>query len=118
MANTSFTQQALAANASFQTRVRNALATVAWQVLNEDPGTPNNQARVIYARGVIQNLQGAAIAISPWLVDRPNLFQFETSFDFPSGDVVTASGDADIESQLASDWNVLAGSSPAVPPLP
>jgi len=118
MANTSFTQQALAANASFQTRVRNALATVAWQVLNEDPATPNYQARVVYARAVIYNLQGTAIQIAPWLVDRPNLFQFETSFDFPSGDVVTASGDADIESQLASDWNVLAGVPSFVTPGP
>jgi hypothetical protein len=109
MANDSFTQQALAANASFQTRVRNALATVAWQVLNEDPATANNAARVLYARSVIYNLQAAAVQIAPWLVDRPNLFQFETSFDFPSNDVVTASGDADIESQLATDWNVLSG---------
>jgi hypothetical protein len=118
MANSSFTQQALAANASFQTRVRNALATVAWQVLNEPASTPNNTARVVYARGVINNLQGTAVQIAPWLVDRPNLFQFETSFDFPSGDVVTASGDADIESQLATDWDTLAGVSPVPPPLP
>jgi hypothetical protein len=109
MANTSFTQQALAANASFQTRVRNALATVAWQVLNEEATVPNNYQRVVYARSVINNLQFTAVQISPWLVDRPNVFQFETSFDFPSGDVVSATGDADIESQLATDWDVLAG---------
>jgi hypothetical protein len=115
MANTAYTQQALAANTNFQTRVRNAMATVAWQVLGEDPATPNNAARVSYARTVINNLQGNAMQISPWLVDRPNLVAFETSFDFPSGNVVTASGDADIESQLATDWNVLAGTLP--PPV-
>jgi hypothetical protein len=109
VANDSFTQQALAANLSFQTRVRNALATVAWQVLNEAASTPNNAARVLYARSVIYNLTAAAIQISPWLVDRPNVFQFETSFDFPSNDVVSATGDADIESQLATDWDVLSG---------
>lgn len=115
MANSSYTQQALAANLNFQTRVRNALATVAWQVLNEDPATPNHQARESYARTVISNLPMSAASVSPWLVDRPNLIAFDTTFDFPSGDVVTASGDADIESQLASDWNVLAGTPPPTP---
>jgi hypothetical protein len=118
MANDSYTQQALAANATFQTRVKNALATVAWQVLNEDVSTPGNTARVQYARQVINNLQGSAMQVAPWLVDRPNLFQFETSFDFPSGDVVTQSGDADIESQLATDWDVLAGVTSTPPPVP
>lgn len=112
MANTAYTQQALASNANFQTRVRNAISTVAWQVLNEPADTPNNKARVNYARSVIANLQMAAVTISPWLVDRPNLFGFETTYDFPSGNVVTASGDADIESQIATDWDVLAGTMP------
>jgi hypothetical protein len=40
---------------------------------------------------------------------RTNLFNFTTSFDFQRGAVVTASGDADIESQLATDWDHLAG---------
>lgn len=112
MANTSYTQQALAVDPNFQVRVKNALATVAWQILNEPTDTPNNTMRVAYARSVIQNLPMYAGQICPWLVDRPNLFQFETSFNFPSGHVVTASGDADIESQIASDWNVLAGTPP------
>lgn len=115
MANSAYTQQALAADLNFQTRVRNALATVSWQVLNEDPATPNNLSRVAYARSVINNLPLAAQSISPWLVDRPNLIAFDTTYDFPAGAVVTASGDADIESQLMTDWNVLAGSPPVIP---
>jgi hypothetical protein len=109
MANDSFTQQRLAADATFQGRVRAALATVAWQVLNEDPATPNHANRLTYARNVITNLTFGAQTASPWLVERPNLRAFETSYDFESGTVVTAAADADIESQIATDWDVLAG---------
>lgn len=109
MANSSYTQQALAADAHFQLRVRAALATVAWQVLNETPQPPNYTARSNFARGVLGNLAGFANQIAPWLVMRTNLFAFTTSYDFPAGAVVTASGDADIEAQLSTDWDEIAG---------
>jgi hypothetical protein len=111
--NDSYTQQRLAADILFQGRVRSALANVAWQVLGEDPATANHDARVKYARAVIDSLTGAAQTIAAWVVERPNLLSFATSYDFPSGQVVTAAGDADIESQLLTDWDILAGTSPA-----
>lgn len=109
MANDSFTQQALAVDPRFRQRVKAALAKIAWQVLNEDSGTANHTARAAYARSVISNIDGAALQVAPWLVMRTNVFAFATSYDFQQGAVVTASGDADIESQLATDWDHLSG---------
>lgn len=109
MPNDAFTQQALAADQRFRLRVREALAKIAWQVLGEDPETANHAARAAYARSVISHLDAIAGQIAPWLVVRENVFNFTTSYDFSIGAVVTASGDADIESQLSTDWNHLAG---------
>ncbi len=53
MANDSFSQQALANDARFRQRVKNALATIAWQVLTEDPATTGHAARATFARLVI-----------------------------------------------------------------
>jgi hypothetical protein len=109
MANSAHTQQALADDPRFQKRVSAALAKIAWEVLGESDATPNHAERAAYARQVINGINGTAAQIAPWLVMRTNLFAFETSYDFAEGAVVTASGDADIESQLASDWSEMAG---------
>ena len=109
MANDSFTQQALAADLSFHGRVRSALSSVAFQVMNEDPSTPSHATRATYARNVINSLQLVAPQISLWLVDRPNVLSADTSYDFQKGNVVSAATDPAIESQLMTDWNVLAG---------
>jgi len=109
MANDTFTQQALAQDSRFLERVRGNLATVAFSVLNEAANTPSHSQRAAYARSVINNLQLAATQISSWLVERPNLMAFETSYNFPAAAIVTAAGDADIQSQLLTDWNVLSG---------
>jgi len=109
VANNTYTQQALASDQNFQIRVRGSLATVAWQVLEEDAGVPFHEQRAAYARTVIGNLGFVAPSVSAWLVERPNLMAFETSYSFPAAAVVTAAGDADIQSQLLTDWNVLSG---------
>lgn len=109
-ANNSYSQQALAADANFRKRLAAALATVAWQVINEDEQTANHEQRKNYARAtVLPNLAGTAAQIAPWMVMRPNVLNFATTYDFALGAVVTASGDADLESQIAADWNILAG---------
>jgi len=108
-ANNAFTQQALAADPRFRLRLQNALANVAWQVLEEDPATPHHVERATYARTVNQNPPGMAQQLAPSFVNRPNVMNFETSYSFDVGAVVTASGDADIQSQLMTDWNNMAG---------
>src|SRR5262245_33169709 len=109
MANDAYTQQALGRDPNFMTRVRANLMAVAWQVMDESPTTPDHSARAGYARQVINNPDATAQTISAWVVMRPNVFSFETSFSFPAGAVVSAAGDLDIQSQLMSDWNDLAG---------
>jgi hypothetical protein len=109
MPNDAFTQQRLAQDLSFQGRVRGAISRVAFEVLEEDPATPNHTQRATFARQVLTNLQYSPSQVSPWLAERPNLVGAVTSFDFPSGNVVTTATDADIESQLHTDWDHLAG---------
>jgi hypothetical protein len=109
MANDSYSQQQLAQDPKFQGRVRAGLATVAWQVLNEDAAVPDHDVRARYANFVLSNLTGQAQSVAPSLVHRPNLMAFETTFDFRAAAVVSAAGDADIESQLMTDWSKMAG---------
>lgn len=120
MPNDSFTQQALAADPHFRQRVRSALSTVAWQVETEDPGTANHDHRIGYSRQVIRNLDGELTVLLPNFVFRPNVLNFETSyvfeFEFQAGQVVTAAADADLMSQIATDWDELAAAAGFVDP--
>jgi hypothetical protein len=112
MPNNARTQQVLAQDPHFRSRVRNALTTVAWQILDEDPSTENHFNRANYANVVLRTADAETAAIVPAFVNRPNVFQFDTSyvfdFDAAAGHVATAAGDADLMSQLATDWDDLA----------
>jgi hypothetical protein len=109
MPNDAFSQQALAADRRFQQRLQNALTKIAWQVLEEDPSTLHHAERADYAHTVNQNPQVTAQQLASSFVNRPNVIQFTTSYDFIVGGTVTAAGDPDIESQLMTDWNKMAG---------
>lgn len=109
MANTAYTQQALADETSFRLRLQNALTKVAWEVRDEVASVAHYAERQAYANRVINDPLNTAIGLSPSFVNRPNIFQFETTYDFAMRSAVTASGDLDIESQVRTDWNKLAG---------
>jgi hypothetical protein len=109
MPNDAFSQQSLAADARFHQRLQNALTKVAWQVLEEDALTLHHAERAAYANRVNSNPLQTAQQLAPSFVNRPNVFQFATSYDFTVGGTVTASGDPDLESQLMTDWNKMAG---------
>lgn len=112
MANNALTQQALAQDSQFRQRIKSILATVAWQVQSEDVNIPNHANREKYANQVIRQMDSEVVAVVSSLVMRPNVFSFETTFEydfeFQAGHVITAAGDLDIQSQLATDWNDLA----------
>ena len=114
--NDSYTQQQLAASPKFHERVRAVLSQVAWQIITEDPSTPEHAAREAFAQTVIGNVESYARQFAPWLVMRTNIFAAATSYDFPMAAVVTAATDAEIASQIATDWNDIAGIEPA--PVP
>jgi hypothetical protein len=130
MPNDAYMQSALANDHNFRRRVRTSFSAMAWQVTTEDPATPNYDLRVKYARQVIRNLDGELSVIMPSFVMRPNVNNFATSyfFDFVtvSGYVKSETSDADIQSQLATDWDTMAavwaGSGGAasfgMPPMP
>jgi hypothetical protein len=107
--NDSFSQTALAQEPAFQGRVRSAMSTVAWAVLNEDPSTPNHDKRAAFARTVLSNGTFAAQTAAPWLVERPNVLTAETSYDFHARAITTAATDADLVNQLTTDWDILSG---------
>jgi hypothetical protein len=109
MPNDAFTQQALAADSQFHKRLQNALTKVAWEVLEEDPSTLHHAERAAYANRVNSSPLQTAQQLAPSFVNRPNVFSFATSYNFEIGATVTASGDPDMESQLMTDWNKLAG---------
>lgn len=118
MPNDGFSQQALAADPRFRLRLANALSKVAWEILEEDPKTPFHAERAAYANKVIgsgavlsalSGPQMMAAQLAASFVNRPNIFNFETTYSFQVGAVLTASGDPDIESQLHTDWNELSG---------
>lgn len=117
MANTSFTQQSLAAAPQFLIRVRAQLITQAFVVLAETPVTnpPNTaaevavyQARRTFAKQVLQDSNREATRIVSTLVMRTNLMAGITSYDFSLNQTVTDVIDAGILSQLATDWSTFA----------
>lgn len=122
MANNAFTQQALANEPHFRTRFRAMLARVAWAVVDEADTVANHDSRLAYAQKVLRSIDTEVSSLVQSFVMRPNVFAFETTYDFDfvtqSGRVVTAAGDPDIESQLTSDWNTLAGVSGYQKPKP
>jgi hypothetical protein len=118
MPNNARTQQALAAGQHFRSRVKAALAKVAYQVLDEDPATEGHTQRANFARQSLANVEQAAYNLAPGLVMRTNVFGFATTYDFElgvNGEVITASGDIDLEAQMIADWNLYAGVTPVAP---
>lgn len=109
MANDSYTQQALAIDVRFRSRLRSALTKVAFDVLQESTGVTSHAIRLAYAQKVIGQIESYVAQLAPILVMRTNLFAATTSYDFVSGNIVTTAIDAAIESQIATDWNILAG---------
>ncbi len=75
-------------------------------VYGEDPATPNHVIRVNYARSI---LNGAGGNISNVVANSTNLVAGIITYDFTDGRIKTDVTDAAISSQIASDWNMLAG---------
>jgi len=112
MPNDTFTQQALASDPTFRKRVRSGMSAIAWQVQEEADTVPNHVNRLAYAKMVLRNLDNETGIIIQSFVMRPNVNNFATSYNYDfatqTGAVVTASGDADILSQLNTDWDDMA----------
>lgn len=104
------TQQliALGRDSAFIARTMTLVYQICAQVYGEDPATPNHSARAAYANKLLQT-QGLAGSIAPILVTRTNLANSTITYSFLDGQVQTDATDAAILSQIATDWNMLAG---------
>lgn len=105
------TQNALSNDARFRFRVKNALANVAWQVLNEGTGVADHAVRYTYARNVIQSLDAIAGQIAQFIVGRTNIITANATVDLSTGAPVVLCDvtDAALQSQISTDWSKLAG---------
>ena len=106
MSNDAFSQLALASDPRFLLRLKGACVVVAEQIFAEDPATPNHAARLALATSVLRTPESSA-AFAQFFVMRPNVIDFATTYDFHALQVTTAAGDADLQSQIATDWNTL-----------
>lgn len=106
MPNDAFSQLALAADPKFLTRLKAACLAVAEQVMVENAATPNHAARLALAVTVLKTPTRSA-DFAQLMVMRPNVLGFATSYSFMDAAVLTASGDADLQSQFATDWDTL-----------
>lgn len=110
MPNNAYTQRALANDPGFLVRLAGAMLRKAPEVLTEDNATLNHAARIAYASKVMAHADVEAAKAAPFMVMRTNVFNFDTTcqFDQDRVIVVNASGDADLEAQVLTDWNSLA----------
>lgn len=104
------TQQlvALSNDSQFRQRIRVLVLQICAQIYAEDPATASHAARVSYAEKILQ-VPSTADQLASILVTRTNLVASSITYDFTNGAVVTDASDAAILSQLATDWNLLAG---------
>lgn len=107
MANDSASQLFLAADPNFKQRLKGAFITIALQVMAESPSTTNHANRIYFAKVVIATPDTIVDKFAAEVAMRPNVVGFATSFDFHIPAAVTASGDADLQSQLSTDWDMM-----------
>lgn len=104
-------QMRLAGQTKFQQRVAYILMQEAFIVLGEATNVPNHVNRFAFAVSVRNNvnsvLQGGYVIA---LVGRPNLVAETTTCDDgglePTHECVTSATDAEIASQIATDWDL------------
>jgi hypothetical protein len=92
----------------FMERIAAILAYTAGSVLTESAGTAYHQGRALYAQRVMSNPQQAAINGGPLLVMGINVVS-KTTYDDTTKTSVCTAADIELQSQIMSDWNNLAG---------
>ena len=98
----------LADDSAFRQRVRTIVLQQAAVVYAEGTGVANHAARVIFAISLLGTPELAA-QLAQVIVTRTNLVASNVTFDFDRRAPVTDATDAAILSQVAADWNMLAG---------
>jgi len=92
----------------FMERVTAVMAYTANAVLSESLGTPYHSGRALYAQRVSQNPTQAAIAGGPLIVMGINISS-KTTYDEATQTSTCTATDLEVQSQIMTDWNGLAG---------
>ena len=111
MAETSVQQMALTRDigpGGFMERVTAMLARVAGVVLGEAGSTPYHQSRAFYAQRVVGTPQQMATQAGPQVVMGVNIVA-ATTYDEATKTSTCTAADIDLESQITTLWNALAG---------
>lgn len=98
-------QALLAESPIFRSRLQQKMLNTASLVLKEQ-GVTNHALRAAYAKYVIANTTGATVTAAPLIVQADNL---RNTITYEDGGVTTSVLDPDLESQVNSSWNLLAG---------
>lgn len=99
---------ALGNDSYFRKRVAALFQLEAGVVYAESGATPNHAARALFASKVSQ-APGVAESFAPALAQRTNLTASTVTYNFNEFRVATTATDAEIRSQIATDWNMFAG---------
>ena len=105
---TTVKQMALSKNQEFVDRVIATMSFVAGRVLDEPANTPYNYNRVLYAKMVTQTPSTAASQAITQIVMGVNVIN-TTTYDEATKTATCTIKDIDLESQINSLWNSLAG---------
>jgi hypothetical protein len=92
----------------FMERVCAIMAYTADAILSESATTPYHQGRAFYAQTVLRNPTQAAQSGGPLIVMGVNIVQ-STTYDETTQTSVCTATDLEIQSQIMTDWNGLAG---------
>ena len=109
MPTTPRSQMALATDANFQKRLTSLLLSEAIVVAGEPAATPEHDKRRVLAQRIIDQPSYMAAGLGPTITNATNLMAAETSYNFEAGAIETSASDAEIRSQIATLWNVMAG---------
>ena len=109
MATTPREQSALAADVNFQKRLSSLLVSEAIVVADEPEETPEHARRRALAQQIISQPAQMSFALAPTICNGTNLVAATTSYNFEGGAIETSATDAEIRSQIATLWNVMAG---------
>jgi hypothetical protein len=108
MSATTAQLNALANDGTFRARVRNLVLQEAAVVYAESGATTGHAARSAYAISLVQT-PSKADELAKVIVTRTNLVASNITYDWERQIVLTDATDASILSQIAADWNLLAG---------
>jgi hypothetical protein len=99
---------ALGNDTDFRQRVRTLFLLEAGVVYSESGATPNHTARATFASNMAKN-PGIADTLAPALATRTNISASTVTYNFDAQRIETDATDAEIRSQIATDWNYFAG---------